>query len=233
MLAVTAFAGSVPLPPRTTAPTYRVTVTNLARASRSRRRWWCCTTPRPRSWRLVRPRARASGSSPRMATRRCWSMRSLATNANVSAVVVGEHPVVSGGIPGAAEVPSVRHHRGQWPQGQSHQRRVDAHLHQRRLLHRPRPEAAQEGRRVAWPTSATPTTLAPRPTPRPSLTWCRPASRLVGVSGEAEGAGASNPELAEGGVISPACRHQRCRRPAGRYTPVAENPALIVVERIG
>ncbi len=59
-----------------------------------------------------------------------------------------------------------------------------------------------------------------------------PCQGLVGISSGAEGAGASNPELAEGGVVSmhPGVTGEADLDAAAHA--VAATPALVVVERI-
>ena len=59
-----------------------------------------------------------------------------------------------------------------------------------------------------------------------------PCQGLVGVSGEAEGAGASDPELAEGGVVAPHPGTAGTADLDAATHAVAENPALIVIERL-
>ena len=59
-----------------------------------------------------------------------------------------------------------------------------------------------------------------------------PCQGLVGVSSDAEGTGASNPELAEGGVVAPHPGIAGDGDLDAMTHAVAEQPALIVVERL-
>ena len=59
-----------------------------------------------------------------------------------------------------------------------------------------------------------------------------PCQGLVGVTGDAEGTGMTDPELAEGGVVAPHPGTTGSADLVADTHAVAENPALIVIERI-
>ena len=150
----------------------------------------------------------------------------------VGAVTVGDHPIVAGGVPGAAEVPSVATLELSGPaeaglisiasmlictnDGFSivHDAPLPAEVGESAVFYS---DAYDAGTEVNTESFAD---LVP------------PCQGLVGVSGEAEGAGASNPGLAEGGVVA---AHAGIAGEAdldAMTHGVAANPALVVVERI-
>ena len=150
----------------------------------------------------------------------------------VGAVTVGGHPIVAGGVPGAAEVPSVATLELSGPaeaglisiasmlictnDGFSivHDAPLPAEVGESAVFYS---DAYDAGTEVNTESFAD---LVP------------PCQGLVGVSGEAEGAGASNPGLAEGGVVA---AHAGIAGEAdldAMTHGVAANPALVVVERI-
>jgi hypothetical protein len=150
----------------------------------------------------------------------------------IGAVAVGEQPIVSGGVPGAAELPSFTTIEISGPaeaglisiasmlmctnDGFSivHDAELPAEVGGSAVFYS---DAYDAGTEVNTESFAD---LVP------------PCQGLVGVSTDAEGAGASNPELAEGGVVAP---HAGIRGEAdldAMTYAVAEHPALIVVERI-
>lgn len=156
----------------------------------------------------------------------------LATDKNVSATVVGEHPIVSGGIPGAAEVPTFATIEVSGAKGANrisiasmlicsndgfsiaHDQKVPKKVGQKTVFYTDAYDAGTEINTEAFADLVPP---------------CQP---LVGVTGDAEGTGESNPELAENGVISP---HPGTAGDAdldAAVHTIAANPALIVVERI-
>jgi len=151
---------------------------------------------------------------------------------SVGAVTVGDHPIVAGGVPGAAEVPSVATLELSGPaeaglisiasmlictnDGFSivHDAPLPAEVGESAVFYS---DAYDAGTEVNTESFAD---LVP------------PCQGLVGVSGEAEGAGASNPGLAEGGVVA---AHAGIAGEAdldAMTHGVAANPALVVVERI-
>ena len=156
----------------------------------------------------------------------------LARDKRVGGVAVGEHPIVSGGIPGAAEVPSFISIEVSGDRKANrisiasmlictndgfsivHDAKLPRKIGQSAVLYSDAYDAGTEINTEAFAD------LVP------------PCQGLVGVTGDAEGVGMSNPELAEGGVVSP---HPgvagETDLDAGTHA-VAENPALIVVERI-
>jgi hypothetical protein len=156
----------------------------------------------------------------------------LAEDPAVGGVAVAEHPIVSGGIPGAAGVPSFATIE------------VSAPANARRLSVASMLICTNDGFSIVHDAKL------PRKVGASAVLYSHaydagseqntevfadlvpPCQALVGVSGEAEGSGASNPELAEGGVVSP---HPGISGEAdldAMAHAVAENPALIVVERI-
>ena len=150
----------------------------------------------------------------------------------VGSVTVGAHPIVAGGIPGAAEVPSVATLEVSAPaeaglisiasmlictnDGFSivHDAPLPSQVGDTATYFSHAYDAGTENNTEAFAD------LVP------------PCQGLVGVSGEPEGVGASNPELAEGGVVAP---HPGIAGEAdldAMIHAVAQNPALVVVERI-
>jgi len=156
----------------------------------------------------------------------------LSADGNVAAVVVGEHPIVSGGIPGAAEVPSFATIE---VSADRKANRISiasmlicsndgfSVVHDQKL---PR----KVGQSVAFYAEAYDAGTELNTESFADLV--PPCQALVGVSGEAEGAGASNPELAEGGVVSPHPGTAGSADLDAMVHAMAANPALIVVERI-
>ena len=150
----------------------------------------------------------------------------------VGAVAVGDHPIVAGGAPGAAELPSFASLEVSGPASAGlisiasmlictndglslvHDAALPAEVGQSAVFYSGAYDAGTEVNTESFAD------LVP------------PCQGLVGVTGEAEGAGASNPELAEGGVVSP---HEgiagNADLDAMTHAP-ADNPALVVVERI-
>ncbi len=157
----------------------------------------------------------------------------LAGQPGVGAVVVGEHPVVAGGIPGAAEVPSVATIEVSGP--------ADARLisiasmlictndgfsivHDAKLPKKVGATAVYYSHAYDAGSETNTETFSD---------LVPPCQGLVGVTGEAEGAGTSNPELAENGVVAPHPGTSGTADLMADVHAVPENPALVVVERIG
>jgi hypothetical protein len=150
----------------------------------------------------------------------------------IASVTVADHPIVAGGIPGAADVPSVATIEVNGPatgglisvasmlictnDGFSivHDAPLPAEVGQIATFYS---DAYDAGTEVNTESFAD---LVP------------PCQGLVGVSGEAEGTGASNPELAEGGVVAPHAGIAGEADLDAMSHAVASNPALVVVERI-
>ena len=156
----------------------------------------------------------------------------LAGAEGIGAVTVGDHPIVAGGIPGAAEVPSVATLEVSGPaeaglisiasmlictnDGFSivHDAPLPAEVGETAVFYSDAYDAGTEKNTESFAD------LVP------------PCQGLVGVSGEAEGAGASNPELAEGGTVAPHAGIAGEADLDAMTHAVAESPALVVVERI-
>jgi hypothetical protein len=211
--------------------TYRVTVTNLAPGQPQ-------TPPvvvlHSKSTSIVEAGTAASPGLQQLAENGDPSvlLEALATDEGVGAVAVAEHPIVSGGIPGAAEVPSFASFEVSGP---ADARRFSiasmlictndgfSIVHDQKL-------PKQVGSSVtvfshAYDAGTETNTEA-------FADLVPPCQGLVGVSGEAEGSGASNPDLAEGGVVTPHAGTAGAADLDAMIHAVAENPALIVVERI-
>jgi hypothetical protein len=152
----------------------------------------------------------------------------LAGDENVGAVVVGDHPIVAGGAPGAAEMPSVASIE---ISGSGDRISVASMLictndgfsivHDEAL-------PAEVGESVTFFSHAY--DAGSETNTEAFADLVPPCQGLVGVTGDAEGTGMSNPDLAENGVISP---HAGITG-AGDLTDahaISETPALIVVER--
>lgn len=154
----------------------------------------------------------------------------LGGDENVTAIAVGEHPVVSGGVPGAADVPTFASIE---VSGAGDRISVASMLictndglsvvHDAML-------PTEVGESVAYFSDAydagsevNTETLADMVPP------CQP---LVGVSSDAEGTGESNPDLAENGVISPHAGITGEADLDADIHAVPESPAAIIVERI-
>ncbi|MEX1295100.1 MAG: spondin domain-containing protein [Candidatus Limnocylindrales bacterium] len=157
----------------------------------------------------------------------------LSGAAGVGSVAVGEHPVVSGGIPGAAEVPSVAtiEISGPAEAGLISIASMLICTNDGFSIVHDAPLPAQVGDRATYFSHAYDAGTEINTESFADLV--PPCQGLVGVSGEAEGTGATNPDLAEGGVVSPhpGIRGEADLDPMTHAVP--ENPALIVVERIG
>jgi hypothetical protein len=231
VLAATAFAGISAVAAQDEGATYRVTVTNLAAGQP-------LTPPvvvlHNAKTSIVEAGTPASEGIMQLAENGDPQalVDSLATNANVSAVAVGEHPVVSGGIPGAAEVPTFATIE---ISGQGANRISVASMlicsndgfsvvHDQKL-------PKKVGESVAYFSDAYDAGTETNTEAFADLV--PPCQGLVGVSGEATGTGASNPELAENGTITPHAGTSGAADLDVTIHAVAERPALIVVERIG
>jgi len=233
VLAATAFSGigAVAAAEKDDQATYRVTVTNLASGQPLTRPLVVLHNSKTS---IVEAGAPASEGLQQLAENGnpAVLVDALSADGNVTAVVVGEHPIVSGGIPGAAELPSFATIE---VSGDRKANRISiasmlicsndgfSVVHDQKLPRKVgqsvvfRSDAYDAGTEINTESFSD---LVP------------PCQGLVGVSGEVEGAGASNPELAEGGVVSP---HPGIAGEAdldAMAHAVAENPALIVVERI-
>jgi hypothetical protein len=155
----------------------------------------------------------------------------LSADESVAAVAVGEHPVVSGGIPGAAEVPSIATLEVSGP--------AESRISIASMLICTNDGVsivqngelpAEVGQRAVFYSDAL--DVGTERNTEDFANLVPPCQGLVGVSSDDEGAGATDPELAEGGVVSP---HQGIVGEADLDSvahAVAANPALIVVERI-
>ena len=150
----------------------------------------------------------------------------------VGAVAVGEHPIASGGVPGAAELPSFASLEVSGPSSAGlisiasmlictndglslvHDAPLPAEVGESAVYYS---DAYDAGTEVNTESFAD---LVP------------PCQGIVGVTGEAEGSGMSNPELAEEGVLA---QHPGITGEAdldAMTHAVAEQPALVVIERI-
>ncbi len=156
----------------------------------------------------------------------------LSGAAGVGSVTVGQHPIVAGGIPAAAEVPSVATLEVSGP--------ADADLisiasmlictNDGFSIVHDAPLPAEVGETATFFSHAYDAGTEVNTESFADLV--PPCQGLVGVSGEAEGAGASNPDLAEGGVVAPHPGTAGAADLDAVTHAVAENPALIVVERL-
>jgi len=150
----------------------------------------------------------------------------------VVAVTVGEHPIVAGGIPGAAEVPSVATLEVSGPAtgGLISVASMLICTNDGFSIVHDAPLPAQVGEIATFYSDAYDAGTEINTESFADLV--PPCQGLVGVSGEAEGTGASDPELAEGGVVAP---HAGIAGEADldpMTHAVAANPALVVVERL-
>ena len=151
----------------------------------------------------------------------------------VGAVAVGDHPIVAGGVPGAAELPSFTSLEISGPASAGlvsiasmlictndglslvSNAELPATVGERSIFFSGAYDAGTEINTESFAD------LVP------------PCQGVVGVTSEVEGAGESNPELAEGGVLA---AHQGIGGEAdldAMTHGVAENPALVVIERVG
>lgn len=150
----------------------------------------------------------------------------------VASVTVGEHPIAAGGIPGAAEVPSVATLEVSGP-AEAGLISIASMLictNDGFSIVHDAPLPAEVGETVAYFSDAYDAGTEINTESFADLV--PPCQGLVGVSGEAEGVGTTDPELAEGGVVAP---HEGISGAAdldAMTHAVAANPALIVVERI-
>lgn len=231
VLAATAFAGVSAVAAQDAGATYRVTVTNLASGQP-------LTPPvvvlHNAKTSIVEAGAPASEGIMELAENGNHQVLvdSLADNANVSAVAVADHPVVSGGVPGAAEVPTFATLE---ISGEGANRISVASMlicsndgfsivHDQKL-------PKKVGQSVAFFSDAYDAGTETNTEAFADLV--PPCQGLVGVSGDAEGSGASNPELAENGTITPHAGTAGAADLDATIHAVAQRPALVVVERIG
>lgn len=232
VLTVAAVAGAGAVAAQAGGPTYRVTVTNLAPGQPQ-------TPPvvvvHNGKTSIVEAGAPASEGIGQLAENGNPQVLvdALATDSNVAAVVVGEHPIVSGGVPGAAMVPSFATIEVTGAKGANrisiasmlictndgfsivHDQKLPKKVGQSLVFYSDAYDAGTEMNTETFADMVPP---------------CQP---LVGVTGDAEGTGASNPDLAEGGVITP---HAGITGDADLDVDihaVPQHPALVVVERIG
>ncbi len=232
VLAATALAGVGAVAAQDSGPTYRVTITNLAPGQPQ-------TPPvvvlHNAKTSIVEAGAPASEGIQQLAENGNPQVLvdALAGDANVSAVVVGEHPIVSGGIPGAAEVPSFATIEVSGAKGANrisiasmlictndgfsiaHDQKLPRKVGQSSVFYADAYDAGSEVNTEAFADLVPP---------------CQP---LVGITGAAEGVGESNPDLAENGVISPHAGTAGDADLDAAVHAIAEHPAVIVVERIG
>jgi len=156
----------------------------------------------------------------------------LSGAAGVGAVTVGEHPIVAGGIPGAAEVPSVAtlEISGPAEAGLISIASMLICTNDGFSIVPDAPLPSEVGERAVFYSHAYDAGTEVNTESFADLV--PPCQGLVGVSGEAEGVGASDPELAEGGVVAPHAGIVGEADLEAMTHAVAENPALVVVERI-
>ena len=232
VLAATAFAGvGVAAAQADGEATYRVTVTNLASGQP-------LTPPllvlHNSKTSIVEAGAPASEGLGQLAENGNPQVlaEALAGDPNVGAVVVGDHPIVSGGIPGAAELPTFASIEVSGPaklglisiasmlictnDGFSivHDAKLPRKVGSSTVYYSHAYDAGTEINTEAFAD------LVP------------PCQGLVGVTGETEGSGMSNPDLAEGGVVAPHPGTTGSADLVADTHAVAGNPALIVIERI-
>ena len=233
LLAASALAGLAPIAAAQSGATatYRVTIANLAPGQP-------LTPPlvvlhRP-TISIVEAGAPASEGLQQLAENGnpAVLVDSLSGNDAVGAVAVGEHPIASGGIPGAAAIPSVATIEVTADRGANrisvasmlictndgfsivHDAKAPGKVGQTSTFFSHAYDAGTEVNTEAFAD------LVP------------PCQGLVGVTGDAEGTGMSNPDLTEGGVVAP---HMGIAGEAdldAMAHAVAESPALVVVERI-
>jgi len=150
----------------------------------------------------------------------------------IGAVAVGEHPIVSGGVPGAAELPSFASIDVSGPASAGLVTVASMLICTNdglSLVHGA-PLPAEVGERAAFFSGAYDAGTEINTESFADLV--PPCQGVVGVTGEAEGTGASDPELAEGGVLA---EHPGIAGEADLEAmthAVAERPALVVIERI-
>ena len=150
----------------------------------------------------------------------------------VGSVAVGEHPIVAGGIPGAAEIPSVATLEVSGP-AEAGLISVASMLictNDGFSIVHDAPLPSEVGETATFFSHAYDAGTEINTESFSDLV--PPCQGLVGVSGEAEGVGATNPDLAEGGVVAP---HEGITGTADLDATIhaaAANPALVVVERI-
>lgn len=231
VLAATAFAGVSAVAAQDGGATYRVTITNLAAGQP-------LTPPvvvlHDAETSIVEAGAPASEGITQLAENGNAQVLvdALAADANVSAVAVAGHPVVSGGIPGAAEVPTFAtiEISGEGAGRISVASMLICSNDGFSIVH---DQALPEdvGESVAYFSDAYDAGTEINTEAFADLV--PPCQGLVGVSGDAEGTGASNPELAENGVITPHAGTAGVADLDATIHAVAERPALVVVERIG
>lgn len=230
VLAATAFAGAVGA--QDAAPTYRVTISNLGAGQ-------------PLTPPLVVVHS-GEASIAQGGVPASDGIQQLAENGNpqvlvdslagvdgVASVTVGEHPISSGGMPGAAEVPSVAVLEVTGEKGANRlsiasmlicsndglsiaiDQKLPKKVGQSSVFYTKAYDAGTETNTEAFADLVPP---------------CQP---LTGVGGEVEGTGASNPELAENGVIAPHPGTAGAADLDAATHAIAANPSIVVVERIG
>lgn len=230
VLAGSALAGVGAVAAQDGGPTYRVTITNLAPGQP-------LTPPvvvlHNDKTSIVQAGAPASEGIGQLAENGNPQVLvdALATDENVGAVVVGEHPIVSGGIPGAAEVPSFATIEVSGGKGVNrislasmlicsndgfsiaHDQKLPKKVGQKSVFYTDAYDAGTEINTEAFADLVPP---------------CQP---LVGIAGDAEGTGASNPDLAENGVITPHAGTAGSADLDATAHAVAARPAVVIVER--
>jgi len=231
VLAAAAFAGTTAVAAQDGDATYRVTIANLASGQP-------LTPPvvvlHNGKTSIVEAGAPASEGLGQLAENGNPQVLvdALAEDANVAGFAVGEHPIVAGGIPGAAEVPSVATVE---VSGGKDARLISiasmlictndgfSIVHDEKLPKKVGQSAVFRAHAYDAGTELNTEDFANMVPP------CQP---LVGISTDDEGTGESDSALAEGGVISP---HPGIAGEADLDVDahaVAETPALVVVERI-
>ena len=231
VLAATAFTGigAVAAAEMDDSATYRVTITNLASGQP-------LTPPlvvlHDAKTSIVKPGAPAGDGLRQLAENGDPTVLvdALSSTKGVAAVVVGDHPVVSGGIPGAAEVPSFAAIEVSGAGDRisvasmlictndglsiAHDQKLPRNVGASAVFYSSAYDAGTEVNTESFAD------LVP------------PCQGLVGVTSDAEGTAASNPELAEGGVVAMHPGIGGAADLEATVHAVAANPALIVVERI-
>jgi hypothetical protein len=157
----------------------------------------------------------------------------LAADPGVAGVATGEHPIVAGGIPGAAEVPSLAVIEVSGDKANAKRISIASMLvctndglsivHDAKLPRKVGQSVVLRSHAYDAGTETNTEDFADMVPP------CQP---LVGISTDDEGTGESDPMLAEGGVVSP---HPGIAGSADldpEAHAISETPALIVVERI-
>jgi len=150
----------------------------------------------------------------------------------IGAVAVGDHPIVSGGVPGAAELPSFASLEISGPASAGFISLASMLICTNDGLSLVDDAAlpAGIGESVAYFSGAYDAGTELNTESFSDLV--PPCQGVVGVTGDADGSGMSNPELAEGGVLT---EHPGIAGEGdldAMTHAVAEHPALIVVERI-